>query len=55
VFGIGEVNMVQVLDEVIAPVEGPLRLGLAPTLLIFVASHMGVIGTGLTTERTRLK
>jgi len=41
-----------VLDEVVAAIESPLRFGLAPALLIFVASHVGVIRMGLTAEWT---
>ena len=51
-FDVSEVNMMHVLDEVVAAIESPLRFGLAPALLIFVASHVGVIRMGLTAEWT---
>jgi hypothetical protein len=55
VFGIGEVNMVEMLDEVITTIKNSLGFGLAPTLLVFVTSHVSIIGMSLAAEWACLK
>lgn len=45
----------QVLYEVVPTVESSLRLRLIPALLVFVASHVSIIGVHLATKRARLE
>jgi hypothetical protein len=55
VLGVGKVNMVKMLDEVITTIKYPLGFGFAPTLLVLVTSHVSVIGMSLAAEWTCLK
>jgi hypothetical protein len=55
VFGIGEVDVVQMLDEVVATVERPLCFRFGSTLLVLVRCHVGIVGMHLTTEWARLQ
>jgi len=54
-FGVGEVNMVEMLDEVITAIESSLGFGLASALLVLVASQVSIVGMGLTAEWTCFK
>jgi hypothetical protein len=47
--------VMEMLDEVVTPVEGSMHLGLVLALLIFMTSHMKLVRAGFATERTTLK
>lgn len=49
---IGEVDMVKMLNEMVATVESPLRFRLGPALLILVSGHMGIVRIHVTTKWT---
>jgi hypothetical protein len=46
---------VQMLHEVIPAVERPLRFWLVPTLLVFVSSHVRIVGMRRPAERTSIE
>ena len=53
VFGIGEVNVMEMLHEVIATVERPLSFWFSKALLILVSCHVNIVGIHLAAEVTR--
>lgn len=54
-FLVGEVHVVEVLNEMIPPVEGPVCLRLVLTLLVLVTCKMHLIGGSFTTEGTNIE
>ena len=54
-FGICEVDVVQVLDEMVATVECPLGFRFGSALLVLVRCHVGIVRMHLTAEGARLQ
>ena len=53
VFGVGEVNVMKMLHEVVATVERPLSFWFSTALLILVGCHVNLVGSHLAAEGTR--